>query len=124
MRRIIGLALAGLGAFLLVAALLTGCSSAADSPDDSAAALPGPVPEDVSFRTPPKTAPPAPAFDLTLLGGGLFLIYKATHEMHAAIEEPHEDNLASQAGMAFAAIIAQIVVIDAVMGSIFYFIGF
>src|SRR5215217_1383988 len=27
--------------------------------------------------------------DLILLGGGLFLIYKATHEMHAEIEEPH-----------------------------------
>ncbi|HEU0286306.1 MAG TPA: TlpA disulfide reductase family protein [Nocardioidaceae bacterium] len=58
-----------LAATFLVAALLTGCSSAADSPDESAAALPGPVPDDVSFRTPPKTAPPAPAFDLTLLGG-------------------------------------------------------
>ena len=58
-----------LAATFLVAALLTGCSSAADSPDESAAALPGPVPDDVSFRAPPKTAPAAPTFDLTLLGG-------------------------------------------------------
>ena len=58
-----------LAATFLVAALLTGCSSAADPPDESAAALPGPVPDDVSFRTPPKTAPAAPAFDLTLLDG-------------------------------------------------------
>ena len=52
--------------------------------------------------------------DLILLGGGLFLIYKATHEMHAEIEEPHEDNLKSTAKAAFSAIIAQIIVIDMV----------
>src|SRR5690606_41944491 len=28
--------------------------------------------------------------DLILISGGAFLIYKATHEMHAAIEEPGE----------------------------------
>lgn len=52
--------------------------------------------------------------DLILLGGGLFLIYKATHEMHAEIEEPHGDDLAKTARAAFSAIIAQIVVIDMV----------
>jgi len=58
-----------LAATFLVAALLTGCSSAADSPDESAAALPGPVPDGVTFRVAPKTAPAAPAFELPLLDG-------------------------------------------------------
>jgi predicted tellurium resistance membrane protein TerC len=54
--------------------------------------------------------------DLILITGGAFLVYKATHEMHAEIEEPHEeeDNLKKQASMAFAAIISQIIVIDLV----------
>ena len=52
--------------------------------------------------------------DLILLAGGLFLIYKATHEMHAEIEEPHDENLAKTAKAAFSAIIAQIIVIDMV----------
>ncbi len=52
--------------------------------------------------------------DLILLGGGLFLIYKATHEMHAEIEEPHGEDLKSTAKAAFSAIIAQIIVIDMV----------
>lgn len=54
--------------------------------------------------------------DLILIAGGAFLVYKATHEMHAEIEEPHEeeDNLKKQASMAFAAIISQIIVIDVV----------
>ena len=52
--------------------------------------------------------------DLILLGGGLFLIYTATHEMHAEIEEPHDESLKSTAKAAFSAIIAQIIVIDMV----------
>ncbi len=52
--------------------------------------------------------------DLILIFGGGFLIYKATHEMHAAIEEPHESDMLQKAGAAFAAIIAQIIVIDMV----------
>ncbi|HHY49820.1 MAG TPA: TerC family protein [Alphaproteobacteria bacterium] len=52
--------------------------------------------------------------DLILFAGGAFLIYKATHEMHAAIEAPHEENLAKVATQAFGAIIAQIIVIDMV----------
>src|SRR5688572_16897361 len=52
--------------------------------------------------------------DLILLAGGLFLIYKATHEMHAEIEEPHEADLKTTAKAAFSAIIAQIIVIDMV----------
>lgn len=52
--------------------------------------------------------------DLILIAGGLFLIYKATHEMHAEIEEPHEPGLKKAASNAFSAIIAQIIVIDMV----------
>jgi predicted tellurium resistance membrane protein TerC len=52
--------------------------------------------------------------DLILLGGGLFLIYKATHEMHAEIEEPHEADLKTGAKAAFSAIIVQIIIIDMV----------
>ncbi len=52
--------------------------------------------------------------DLILIGGGVFLIYKATHEMHAAIEEPHELDLKEKAKATLQAIILQIVVIDMV----------
>ena len=52
--------------------------------------------------------------DIILLVGGLFLIYKATHEMHAEIEEPHEPTMAKAASATFSAIIAQIIVIDMV----------
>ncbi|KFC72288.1 Integral membrane protein TerC [Devosia sp. LC5] len=52
--------------------------------------------------------------DLILIAGGAFLIYKATHEMHAAIEEPHEMDLAEKAKAGLQAIILQIVVIDMV----------
>jgi predicted tellurium resistance membrane protein TerC len=52
--------------------------------------------------------------DLILLAGGGFLIYKATHEMHAAIEGPHEDSTGAAVTQAFAAVVGQIVVIDMV----------
>ena len=52
--------------------------------------------------------------DLILIAGGAFLIYKAVHEMHAAIEEPHEETIAQKATTAFAAIIGQIILIDMV----------
>jgi predicted tellurium resistance membrane protein TerC len=52
--------------------------------------------------------------DLILIAGGAFLVYKATHEMHSAIEEPHENDMAQKATAAFAAVIAQIIVIDMV----------
>jgi predicted tellurium resistance membrane protein TerC len=52
--------------------------------------------------------------DLILIAGGLFLIYKATTEMHAEIEEPHEPQLAQAASNAFSAIIVQIIIIDMV----------
>jgi predicted tellurium resistance membrane protein TerC len=53
--------------------------------------------------------------DLILIGGGLFLIAKATHEMHAEIEAVDEDaHGASVAGGVFSAIILQVAVIDIV----------
>ena len=58
-----------LAATFLVAALLTGCSSAADSPEESVAVLPGPVPDGITFRAAPQSAPAAPAFELPLLDG-------------------------------------------------------
>jgi predicted tellurium resistance membrane protein TerC len=54
--------------------------------------------------------------DIILIGGGLFLIGKATHEMHAEIEGPEDraQTAAGAAGAAFSAIIVQVVVIDLV----------
>jgi len=52
--------------------------------------------------------------DIILIAGGGFLIYKATHEMHAAIEEPHEVGLAEAAKASLQAILVQIVIIDMV----------
>jgi predicted tellurium resistance membrane protein TerC len=51
--------------------------------------------------------------DLVMLGGGLFLIYKAVHEMHEAVEAAgrHE---ATHKATSFANAIAQIVVLDLV----------
>ena len=53
--------------------------------------------------------------DLILLAGGMFLIVKATQEVHAEIEgEDGEDEKSSATSVAFRAVIAQIVVIDAI----------
>ncbi len=54
--------------------------------------------------------------DLILLAGGLFLIVKATHEIHKDVEAKGEDeaNLNKVAQASFASIIAQIIVIDLV----------
>ncbi len=52
--------------------------------------------------------------DIILIAGGLFLLYKAVHEMHAEIEEPHEPELQIAARSALSAIIVQIVIIDMV----------
>jgi predicted tellurium resistance membrane protein TerC len=54
--------------------------------------------------------------DLVLLGGGLFLLWKAAHEIFAAVERgdaPAEESLARGAA-SFGAVIAQIAVIDIV----------
>ncbi len=45
--------------------------------------------------------------DLILLAGGLFLIYKATHEIHQGVEGGHHDT-ASAVKASFTAIVAQI----------------
>ncbi|MGZ3294804.1 MAG: TerC family protein [Xanthobacteraceae bacterium] len=53
--------------------------------------------------------------DLILIGGGLFLIAKATHEIHAEVEaRDGENDGAAGGGSAFFWIIVQIVVIDVV----------
>ncbi|MCW2309798.1 TerC family protein [Rhodobium gokarnense] len=51
--------------------------------------------------------------DLILIAGGLFLLFKATHEIHGAIEGAGEEG-PSKVTATFAAIIAQIVAIDMV----------
>ena len=51
--------------------------------------------------------------DLILIAGGLFLLFKGTREIHQEIED-EEATLARAASGSFAAIIAQIVAIDAV----------
>ncbi|MBX2804453.1 MAG: TerC family protein [Hyphomicrobiales bacterium] len=54
--------------------------------------------------------------DLILIAGGIFLIVKATQEVHAEIEGEDEghDKTSSATSVAFSAVIAQIVVIDAI----------
>jgi predicted tellurium resistance membrane protein TerC len=53
--------------------------------------------------------------DIILIGGGLFLIAKATHEIHAEVEaRDGENDGAAEGGSAFFWIIVQIVVIDVV----------
>jgi len=51
--------------------------------------------------------------DLVLIVGGMFLIYKATHEIHEKLEGPQGDAVAGVAST-FAAVIMQIMIIDIV----------
>jgi predicted tellurium resistance membrane protein TerC/nucleotide-binding universal stress UspA family protein len=51
--------------------------------------------------------------DLIMLGGGLFLLWKAVHEMHAAVEEAGRPGQKPPVG-SFSAAIAQIVLLDVV----------
>lgn len=51
--------------------------------------------------------------DLILLAGGLFLLYKATHEIHKGIEG-EEDESGNIVHAAFGATVAQIIAIDIV----------
>ncbi|HSB52662.1 MAG TPA: TerC family protein [Dissulfurispiraceae bacterium] len=51
--------------------------------------------------------------DLILLAGGLFLLFKGTHEIHGAFER-HDEVVRKTARVSFAAIIVQIVVMDVV----------
>lgn len=52
--------------------------------------------------------------DIILIAGGGFLIYKATHEMHAAIEEPEEHKPVGAGSVILQAVIFQIILIDMV----------
>jgi len=52
--------------------------------------------------------------DLVLLSGGLFLIYKATKEIHESLEGPEELNGPKQLASNLGVVIAQIAVIDIV----------
>jgi predicted tellurium resistance membrane protein TerC len=50
--------------------------------------------------------------DLILIGGGLFLLYKATHEIHQDVEGDPEDEGPGKTGTTFLAVVSQIAVID------------
>jgi predicted tellurium resistance membrane protein TerC len=52
--------------------------------------------------------------DLILIAGGLFLIAKATHEIHAEVEGDEEEADQAAGGRAFFWVIVQIIVIDVV----------
>jgi len=51
---------------------------------------------------------------LILLGGGLFLIWKATHEVHRTIEPAKNSEKVSRRKATFASIVSQILIIDLV----------
>jgi predicted tellurium resistance membrane protein TerC len=50
--------------------------------------------------------------DIILIGGGMFLIAKATHEIHNEVEHRHAPRETSVARQSFSLVIAQLVVID------------
>lgn len=52
--------------------------------------------------------------DLILLGGGLFLVAKATHEIHEKFEGGHEDANTMSEVSGFGAVMLQVVVLDVV----------
>jgi len=52
--------------------------------------------------------------DIILIGGGMFLIAKATHEIHAEVEANHYETEPKSAASAFFWVIIQIIVIDLV----------
>ncbi|BBF92289.1 TerC family protein [Blastochloris tepida] len=52
--------------------------------------------------------------DVILAAGGLFLLYKAVHEIHAEIEHDPEAVTKASAGTAFAFVIFQVIIIDIV----------
>jgi predicted tellurium resistance membrane protein TerC len=52
--------------------------------------------------------------DIVLIGGGLFLIAKATHEIHAEVEAHDDEGNAAPGARAFFWVIVQIIVIDLV----------
>jgi predicted tellurium resistance membrane protein TerC len=50
--------------------------------------------------------------DIILIGGGLFLIAKATHEIHREVEATEEEGQGGAVRAGFGAVIAQLVVVD------------
>lgn len=52
--------------------------------------------------------------DLILLGGGLFLLAKATHEIHAKLEEVGQERTQSRTAATFKSVIIQILLLDLV----------
>ena len=52
--------------------------------------------------------------DIILIGGGLFLIAKATHEIHNEVEHAETDGTANVATQSFSLVVAQLVVVDLV----------
>jgi predicted tellurium resistance membrane protein TerC len=52
--------------------------------------------------------------DLILLGGGMFLIFKATREIYDKVEGRHEAHTAAQKRAAFAGVLVQILLLDIV----------
>jgi predicted tellurium resistance membrane protein TerC len=52
--------------------------------------------------------------DLVLIGGGLFLLYKGTREIHHRLEDNAQENEAGPIRTSFGSVIAQIVVLDIV----------
>ncbi|MDH5834850.1 TerC family protein [Luteimonas kalidii] len=52
--------------------------------------------------------------DLILLGGGLFLLFKATMELHERLEGTSHANTGNKAYAAFGVVVTQIVILDAV----------
>jgi len=52
--------------------------------------------------------------DIVLIGGGMFLIAKATHEIHGEVEHRDTEGGASVAAQSFALVVAQLVVVDLV----------
>src|ERR1044071_5861650 len=52
--------------------------------------------------------------DIILIGGGLFLIAKATHEIHAEVEHVEAQDAAGVAMQSFALVVGQLVAVDLV----------
>ena len=52
--------------------------------------------------------------DIILIGGGMFLIAKATHEIHSEVEHRETEGEATVAAQSFALVVAQLVVVDLV----------
>jgi len=50
--------------------------------------------------------------DVILIVGGLFLLYKATHEIHTEVEGDVEDKRPAKTGTTFLAVVSQIAIID------------